>query len=57
MAKPSDSNINSFGTFLDSINSDQAAQQAPSGAPSKLLTVLADSGPQPVPALLTASGV
>lgn len=60
MAKRSDSpdNVNSFGTFLESLNSQAPGQQpAPAGAPLKLLTTLASSGPQGVPELMTASGL
>ena len=61
MAKSSDStgNVNSFGTFLESLNSQAPpGQQAPpSGAPLKLLTALASSGPRTVPDLMSASGL
>jgi hypothetical protein len=57
MRKSGDSNVDSFATFLESINRQQSAQKAPSGPPLKLLTILATSGPQLVPDLLTASGM
>jgi hypothetical protein len=57
MAKPDVPNTNSFGTFLDSINSSQAAPPAPGGTPFTLLTTLAGTGPQLVPDLLTATGL
>lgn len=46
-----------FVTFLESMQRREVGQQAPGRDPTKLLSLLAESGPQPVSELMAASGL
>ena len=51
----SKSKVDSFGTFLETMQRRESSRQASGGSPIALLTILAESGPQPVPELLARS--
>jgi hypothetical protein len=45
----------SFGTFLEGLKRREESRATPGGAPLKILTILLEQGPQPVPDLMTKS--
>ena len=50
-------NLDNFGTFLETLKRRETSRQESKGASFDLLTILADSGPAPVPDLMKESGM
>lgn len=47
----------SFGTFLEKMKQYQSTERTVGESPLRLLTILANSGPRPVPELMAESGM
>lgn len=58
MMKQQKPGTDSFATFLENLKRrEEQSQQAPGGASLKLLTILKESAPLPVPELMAKSGM